>query len=357
MVIRAFALSTALLFLLARPAWAASELMLNFVDMPIKTASGVAPSPVEVHDAIVNAASMVPARPWSVTDAGPGKLIGRLQTGRRGHVVVVEILYSPQVYSVNYLNSSRMNYRAADRTIHTSYNVWVSELVESINRRLSTLAPTAVPLASASAAASVPAAAPTPGMPQVGDIWTYRATRIWRRGEIHSGPTERTYVVRVAAVSETEIVEELAIDGVPATSTTHTKGAYLISQGVSIFSPHLALWGDLSQPASLGGVEILDPGCKTTHICQARARIVGTENIRVVAGTFAATRILVEQSWQSGANSAPQQAAQMSGSRTLAVWYSPQVKRAIKYSSRVKLGDVPPIDPHFDLELVSYQLK
>jgi len=47
----------------------------------------------------------------------------------------------------------------------------------------------------------------------------------------------------------------------------------------------------------------------------------------------------------------------MNGGRILTIWYAPEIKRAVKYSSRITVGDIPPIDGDFDLELVSYQLK
>jgi hypothetical protein len=353
---RAFLIFATLLCVLPRPSFGANELVAQFSDVPVKTASGATPAAAEVRDAIIFAGRTT-LQAWSIADAGPGKLVGRIerQNRRRTHIVMVEILYSPQSYSVSYLNSTHMNYAPAEKTIHPNYNVWVGELVTNINRNLAALTPGA-PAGAVAAVPSAPAAAPTPGLPQAGDTWTYRATHIRRRGEMRAGPATRTHVVRVAAASASEIVEELVIDGAPAPATTHVKGAYLLSQGVAIFSPHLGQWGDLSQPGSLGSIEILDPGCRSTHICQARAKIVGTESIRVPAGTFTVTRILVEQSW-AAASSSTQSAAQFRGSRTLTVWYSPELKRAIKYSSRVGVGDVPPMDPHFDLELVSYQLK
>lgn len=353
---RSFALSVMLLCLLARPACAASEIIANFVDMPVKTASGAPPSPVEVHDAIVNAASSVPVRPWSMTDSGPGKLIARMQTGRRGHVVMVEITYSPQQYSISYRNSVHMNYRASDQTIHTSYNVWVKELVEHIDRALGALRPPGAPgaMSAAQLAASMPAmagaAAPTPGLPQAGDTWTYRATYIRRRGEAPVNPAVRTHVVKIESASETEIVDQLTVDGGQAISTRHAKGTYLVPQGLSVFSPYVGVFHDISQPASLGGVEILG-GCQS-YACEADARIVGSENIRVAAGTFSTTKIIVKQSWMPAG-----MFAGAMGGRTLTLWYAPQVKRVVKYSSRVTVGAYAPIDPHFDLELVSYQLK
>ncbi len=47
----------------------------------------------------------------------------------------------------------------------------------------------------------------------------------------------------------------------------------------------------------------------------------------------------------------------MNGGRLLTIWYAPKAKRAIKYSSRLTIGEIPPIDVNFDLELTGYQLK
>jgi hypothetical protein len=344
----AFVLATALC-VFAGAGLAASEIMANFIDMPIRTANGAVPSVVEVRDAIVNAASSMPARPWGMTDAGPGKLIARLQTGRRGHVVMVEIAYGPRQYSINYRNSVHMNYRASDQTIHTSYNVWVRELVDNIDRAFGALRPmdaqAAVP---STAAASAPAAS---GPPQAGDTWTYRATYIPRRGEIQPNPAVRTHTVRLETASESELVDELTIDGGAMIKTRHTKGAYLRAQGLSIFSPYFGVFHDMSQPASLGGVDILGSDCPG-YSCTADARIVGSENVRVAAGTFSATKIVMRQSWTPNGN-----VGGTMGGRTLTLWYVPEVKRVVKYSSRATIGAYAPIDPHFDLELVSYQLK
>jgi len=347
---------------LAGTASAASEIIANFVDLPIKTANGAPPSPAEARDTLVNAASAVPARPWQVTDAGPGKLMARLQTGRRGHVVVVEIAYSPEKYSIQYRNSVHMNYRASDQTIHTSYNVWVRELAAHIDQAFGALtatgAPSSVPTPGAAAVATAPAeasrAAPTPGMPQVGDTWTYRATLIRRRGEAPIERPIRTHVIRVESASDAEIVDHLTIDGAPAASSKHTAGAYLETQDLSIFSPYVGLFQDLSKADSLGGVDIRARSCDVTYSCDASARIIGSENVRVAAGTFAATKIVVKQDW---APRAGHLGGGGLGGRTITLWYSPEVKRVVKYSSRATVGAYAPIDPHFDLELVSYKLR
>lgn len=346
----------AVLCLFATVAWPASEIIGNFVDLPVKTANGVAPSPAETRDAIVNAGASVPSRPWTLTDSGPGKLMARLQVGRkRTHVVVVEIAYSPEKYSIQYRNSVHMNYRDSDKTIHTSYNAWVRELTAQIDQEFGTLRPAGTPAPAAKPAAAAPlVAAPAPGLPQVGDTWTYKATIIRRRGEAPVDRPIRTQVVRVEAASESEIVDHLTVDGAPVGTSKHGKGTYLAMEGVSIFSPYIGLFQDMSQTGSLGGVDIRDRGCDVTYSCDASARIVGSENVRVAAGTFSTTKIVVKHDW---APRAGHLGGGGLGGRTVTLWYSPEVKRVVKYSSRATVGAYAPIDPHFDLELVSYQLK
>jgi hypothetical protein len=291
-----------------------------------------------------------------MTDSGPGKLMARLQVGRkRTHVVVVEIAYSAEKYSIQYRNSVHMNYRDSDKTIHTSYNAWVKELATQIDQEFATLRPAGAPAATLAAApVQPPARSASPGMPQVGDTWTYKATIIRRRGEAPVDRPIRTHVIKVEAASESEIVDQLTVDGAPVATNKHAKGAYLAMEGVSIFSPYIGLFQDMSQTGSLGGVDIRSGGCDVTYSCDASARIVGSENVRVAAGTFNTTKIVVKQDW---APRAGHLGGGGLGGRTVTLWYAPDVKRVVKYSSRATVGAYAPIDPHFDLELVSYQLK
>jgi hypothetical protein len=47
----------------------------------------------------------------------------------------------------------------------------------------------------------------------------------------------------------------------------------------------------------------------------------------------------------------------MNGGRQLTVWYAPEAKRAVRFSSRATHGSVPPIETDFDLELVAYRVQ
>ncbi|HUQ26823.1 MAG TPA: hypothetical protein VM140_14250 [Burkholderiales bacterium] len=222
--------------------------------------------------------------------------------------------------------------------------------------------PAAPPRPQAAPVVAVPLAILPAGsrMPQVGDTWTYRLAYVKRWGAPLPTPSVRTHVVRVDSASESEIVDHVLVDGEAASSAKHAMGSYFVTQGVSVFAPYLVDFSDLSRAARLANVSVFDGACRSTHACSASARVVGTETVQVAAGSFNAIRIVVEQNWRPGpgANALGQfQMAQMNGGRTLHIWYVPQVKRAVKISSRHTVGDVTPVDTHFDLELVSYQVK
>jgi hypothetical protein len=190
---------------------------------------------------------------------------------------------------------------------------------------------------------ALPAAGQVP-LPAVGDRWTYRLTQ--------PGTGERRYVVTVGAVSRSDIVDQVAIDGSASFGTRHTAGARLLAQNGGIFSPYLLVLDRRPAARAIRGLEIVDPACTGAYQCDASARVAGEETITVAAGTFRATRIVIEQTWRptfaSGGASA--------GARVLTVWYAPEARRAIKYASRLSFGDSPPMDADFDLELVSWRV-
>jgi hypothetical protein len=196
--------------------------------------------------------------------------------------------------------------------------------------------------------------------PAVGDLWTYRLSYPRLRGAW--GQAERPAVihtVRVGAVSGSEITELLAIDGGTPSDFKHGKGWYLAAEGVSVLSPYLAVFEANASGGRVGSVKVRDPACSQSYRCEARARNAGREIVEVPAGRFEAFKIVVEQQWSpfSVVSTLGSAGADMTGGRTLTAWYSPQIKRVIKYSSRLVAGAIPPMDATFDLELVSYELK
>ena len=194
-------------------------------------------------------------------------------------------------------------------------------------------------------------------MPLAGDSWTYRLSYPRLRGQWgRAARPAQTHTVRIDAVAEGRIIDQISIDGATPLLVEHSRGSYLVPAGASIYSPYLLAFDEAGARGRLGSIAIRDPACTGQYSCRASGRISGQETVTVPAGVFVATKVVIEQEWQPVAM-AGQQASQLVGGRTLSVWYVPELRRAVKYSSRQTVGDAPPIDPNFDLELVSYQLK
>jgi hypothetical protein len=190
------------------------------------------------------------------------------------------------------------------------------------------------------------------GLPAIGDAWTYRLTERRR-----SNRTEREYVVKIASVSSTEIVEQFALDEGSPGELRHGPGAYLVGSGASVFSPYLAAFSDLTTQPELGMIAIADPVCSAQLTCDARATIVGREVITVPAGRFETIKVKVEHGWRGPKTTMSSDGGLGPDSRELLVWYAPAVKRAVKFTSRVApTARRVPFQANFDLELVSYQV-
>jgi hypothetical protein len=208
----------------------------------------------------------------------------------------------------------------------------------------------AAPVAPVAPAAPAAAVKPEPAKPAAsgalapGNTWTYR---VLGRGSVQRG----TQQVTLAAATNESMVEEILADGVNS-RVEHRKGYYLVPAGnVTLFSPYLAAFGELRQGPI--NIDVLDPRtCNAGWTCQVRGRVMGRERVRVPAGTFEATRVEISQYWQTPAIS---YASGETVSRTLTVWYAPEVKRAIKFTGRG--GPARAVDTEFEIELVGYQLK
>jgi hypothetical protein len=203
----------------------------------------------------------------------------------------------------------------------------------------------AVPVVAA-ATLSAPPAAQT-RFPQVGDTWTYDL--IQRGRDVRPAP--RPYLVKVVYSSEAKISDHVSLGGGPPVESDHPRGRYLVTQVVSILSPYLGVFEELSAGASLGEiVTSTDLGCRGPERCEVSGKVVGRDIVRVPAGEFEAVRVMVSQAWR---NPSGYQGGAFDARRELTGWYSPQVKRFVKFASRTKMGR----EPDFDLELVKYDLK
>lgn len=217
--------------------------------------------------------------------------------------------------------------------------------------------PAGVPVAPPSpVAAAAPVVAGAKHVPQVGDTWTYRLSYPRIRGQWgKAAKPPQSHVVTILEASDSTVTDELSIDGGSPLPAQHKRGGVLLQQGAAVFSPYFIVFG-----GPPGSVQTLEPACSRAYSCSAKVRIAGNETLAVPAGRFAATKYVVEETWRpiSGSFGRPGDTAQMNGGRTLTVWYAAEIGRAVKYESRLIVGDMPPMeDPNFDLELVSYKLK
>jgi hypothetical protein len=189
---------------------------------------------------------------------------------------------------------------------------------------------------------------------QPGDSWTYRFTPTRKWGSPMKREQPFTMTVTLSSAAADRIVDQASLENGPSRTSAHEPIRELLAQGASIFSPYLHLQQKLPASGRLGAITIND--CAGNYICEAKARVVGQEAVTVPAGKFTATKVIIDQEWRARAVSGLA-TPQFSGGRTLTVWYVPEIGRAVKYSSRATVGEVPPIDPNFDLDLISYQLK
>ena len=196
-------------------------------------------------------------------------------------------------------------------------------------------------------------------MPQAGDTWVYRLSYPRIRGQWgQRARPPAVHVVKIASVDGSSIVDQISVDGGSPSLATHSRDAYLVAQGASIFSPYLVAFRGSPPTGSLGSVRILEPACGDRYLCDASARVTGQESVQVPAGKFTATKVVVSHDWRASSGGMGAAAlAGMTGGRTLTIWYVPELKRAVKMQSRLTVGDYPPVDATFDLELVSCQIK
>ena len=104
----------------------------NVSNAPVTTASAKQVSAAQVREAIVRAGASLG---WVIKDSGPDKLTGTLHL--RSHTAVIDIPYSAQNYSINYVSSQNLN--ASNGTIHKNYNGWISNLTRAIDVQLAAM--------------------------------------------------------------------------------------------------------------------------------------------------------------------------------------------------------------------------
>ena len=101
----------------------------NVSDGPVVTGSGKAVTAEQVRAAIVGAGKGLG---WSMTPADPGLVVGRITL--RGHTAVIDVRYTPKTFSIQYKDSTGLNYQNGQ--IHKNYNGWVDNLERDIRGNL-----------------------------------------------------------------------------------------------------------------------------------------------------------------------------------------------------------------------------
>jgi len=183
-------------------------------------------------------------------------------------------------------------------------------------------------------------------LPAAGDTWTYRLTEPNGRH-----PQARTHLVRIASVTPDTIVEQHPDEPGAPMRSFGLQGGYLTREGaVSVFSPYFTPYDAPASAAHMAYIKNFhSDSCGARWICVATASVSGKEFVRVPAGQFEAIKVEVQHTWTARYPNAE------SGTRVLSIWYSPQTKRAVKFSGRGTGRSS--IHADFDLELESYSLN
>lgn len=103
--------------------------VLQIQDAPISVAGGEA----GVAEAIKTA---LKGREWKVVDEEPGRIKAEFSKANAdvgAHVVVIDISYDTNSYSIDYVTSENMRYDAKAGTIHRNYNRWVANLEHDLS--------------------------------------------------------------------------------------------------------------------------------------------------------------------------------------------------------------------------------
>ena len=67
---------------------------------------------------------------WTIKPVAPGKMRGMYSKGR--HTAVIEITYTRSTFSIEYVDSTNLQYDGDQ--IHKAYNKWVMQLEQAIER-------------------------------------------------------------------------------------------------------------------------------------------------------------------------------------------------------------------------------
>lgn len=106
-----------------------TSIVKNVENAPVTLQEGQNPSMKEIEKSIIVAGAGLG---WRIKSVTPGNLVGTLAL--RDHIAVVDIKVDTEKYSINYKDSTNLNYDGTN--IHSNYNGWIKNLENSINAHL-----------------------------------------------------------------------------------------------------------------------------------------------------------------------------------------------------------------------------
>ena len=110
----------------------------DFDKVAIIAKNGKAPTLQQVEKAIIAAGK---EKEWVMNTISQGTASGKIEATllvRGKHTVIVDIVYSPENYSIHYKDTINMNaaFCNGKTWLHPNYNVWVSRLNDEIQSKL-----------------------------------------------------------------------------------------------------------------------------------------------------------------------------------------------------------------------------
>jgi hypothetical protein len=120
----------------AFPAGAArTAALLNYEELPVQSSDGKPLGLEQIRKAIISGAA---TRQWAAS-VQPGNVV-QLTYSRGKHTAVVRVKYSAKTYSINYVDSTDLNYsmEGGKPVIHPTYNSWINNLRQAIDVQLRT---------------------------------------------------------------------------------------------------------------------------------------------------------------------------------------------------------------------------
>jgi len=118
-------------FLASGMVHARTEALVNYENVQVSSASG---KPLTADDMKAIFQRVATRSGWEIKELSNGKLAASLALGRGKHVMVIEISYTGNSYSITYRDSYNLNYShdAGRPIIHPNYNKSVAKLIEMV---------------------------------------------------------------------------------------------------------------------------------------------------------------------------------------------------------------------------------